>query len=53
MCWRCGNVLSNTRYLELSGAPWLLYLHVSCVLPTAWRLIAEWRAAVVAAEHRV
>jgi hypothetical protein len=52
MCWRCGHLLTNTRYLSRAGAPWVLYLHTSCILPVVWGLVAEWRAARVAAEHQ-
>jgi hypothetical protein len=52
MCWACGHDLNERRHVALSGAPWVLFLHVQCILPLAWRLVAEWRAVLLVAEHQ-
>jgi hypothetical protein len=51
LCWRCGRVLGHSG-LALQGAPWPLYLHLACLVPTARRLLAAWRQTLIAAEYR-
>jgi hypothetical protein len=50
LCWVCGRAFGAARYSALDGAPWVLRLHTGCILPLARRLVAEWRAALAAAE---
>lgn len=53
MCWTCGHDLGARQYVALGGAPFVLWLHARCVLPTAWQLIREWRQAVLLSEFEI